>query len=103
MTGRTRTHASCAAEYDGVGPAAASGDPWEDPGTGLCLPQEQVQERIYNVNQDQAILYGLIFSGVAGSALTPSAAAEFDQGSTHRLLSRSAVLPSIRRMRLRTP
>ena len=66
-----------------------AGDPWEDPMTGLllCLPREQLQERIYNINQNQAILYGLIFSGVAGSALTPFAASEFDSGSTHRLLA----------------
>jgi len=64
------------------------GDPFYDPGSGplLCLPREQLQERVYNIFQNNILLYGLIFSGVASSALEPFEVKEFEN-ATHRLLA----------------
>ena len=41
---------------------------------------------MYNIFQNNILLYGLIFSGVASSALEPFEVREFES-STHRLLA----------------
>ena len=65
------------------------GDPFSDPAAGsfLCLPREVLQERLYNYYQTAAMIYGLIFSGVAGSALSPFDVAEYAEGSANRALA----------------
>ena len=40
----------------------------------LCMPREQVQGRVHNIVSGAAMVYGLTLSGVASSALSPSAA-----------------------------
>jgi len=65
------------------------GDPSDFPAGGdfLCLPREVLQERTYNLFQTASVLYGLIFSGVAGSALSPFDVSEYAEGSNNRTLA----------------
>ena len=65
------------------------GDPFDFPAAGafLCLPREVLQERTYNLFQTAAMIYGLIFSGIAGSALSPFDVAEYAEGSANRTLA----------------
>ena len=67
------------------------GDPFNHPAAGsfLCLPREVLQERLYNYYQTAAMIYGLIFSGIAGSALNPLDVAEYAEGSAKRALANS--------------
>ena len=57
-------------EYDGfIAQLAQTYDPLIGP--LLCMPREQVQGRMHNIVSGAAMVYGLILSGVAGSALSP--------------------------------
>jgi hypothetical protein len=53
----------------------------------LCMPREQVQGRLHNVVSGIAMVYGLIFSGVAGSALSPFDVEAWDEDTTERTLA----------------
>ena len=53
----------------------------------LCMPRDQVQGRLHNVVSGVAMVYGLVFSGVAGSALSPFDVKGFDEDTTKRTLA----------------
>ena len=60
-------------DYDGfIASLAFSYDPTIGP--LLCMPRGQVQGRLHNMISGVSMAYGLILSGVASSALSPSAA-----------------------------
>lgn len=50
------------------------------------MPRDQVQGRLHNIVSSANLVYGLVFSGVAGTALSPLNVNEFDKGSTERTL-----------------
>ena len=53
----------------------------------LCMPREQVQGRLHNIVSGIATISGLIFAGVAGSALNPLNVKDFDSDDTKRNLA----------------
>lgn len=53
----------------------------------LCMPREQVQGRLHNIISSVAMIYGLVFSGVAGSALSPLDVEDFEVDTTERHLA----------------
>ena len=56
-------------------------------GDAMAIPREQVQERLFQLISNLGITFGLIFSGVAGSALSPFNVEDFDAGSNNRTLA----------------
>ena len=60
-----------------------------DPTIGplLCMPREQVQGRLHNMVSGISIAYGLILSGVAGSALSPLTVQDLPDSSVERNLA----------------
>ena len=60
-----------------------------DPTIGhlLCMPREQVQGRLHNMVSGISLAYGLILSGVAGSALSPLTVQDFPESSVERNLA----------------
>jgi len=53
----------------------------------LCMPRQQVAGRLQNMVQGTAMLYGLILSGVANSALNPLNVEDFPEASVERSLA----------------
>ena len=49
--------------------------------------RDQVQGRLHNVVSSLSMVYGLVFSGVAGSALSPLKAVDYDEDTYHRTLA----------------
>ena len=49
--------------------------------------RDQVQGRMHNIISSLNLVYGLVFSGVAGSALSPLAAADYAEGTPERTLA----------------
>ena len=49
--------------------------------------RDQVQGRMHNIISSLNLVYGLVFSGVAGSALSPLAAADYAEGTSERTLA----------------
>ena len=56
-------------------------------GDAMAIPREQIQERLFQLISNLGITFGLIFSGVAGSALSPFNVEDFDAGSSNRTLA----------------
>lgn len=46
-----------------------------------------MQGRLHNVVSSLSMVYGLVFSGVAGSALAPMNVSEFEQGTWVRTVA----------------
>ena len=73
-------------EYDGfIAQLAQTYDPLIGP--LLCMPREQVQGRMHNIVSGAAMVYGLILSGVAGSALSPLEAQAYADSRVERTLA----------------
>ena len=51
------------------------------------IRRDQIQGRMHNVVSSLSMVYGLVFSGVAGSALTPMSVQEFGEGTSFRTLA----------------
>jgi len=49
--------------------------------------RDQVQGRLHNIVSCLSMVYGLVFSGVAGSALSPMTVAEWGEGTTERTVA----------------
>ena len=49
--------------------------------------RDQIQGRLHNVVSSLSMVYGLVFSGVAGSALSPLKAVDYEEDTYHRTLA----------------
>ena len=56
-------------------------------GEMLCMPREQVQERLHNMLSSLSMVFALVFSGVAGSALSPLPVEEWGEGTGKRAVA----------------